>query len=705
MAREPYREYLRRSGQGPGPRLVPRYYDLTSRSLRDDIGKGLDEEGRIVAETVAGIRADNVASGLKKKDEPVAEDGPTVERGTVSPDQAVQEVVVGSTTFSYAVQECATNLRAELSESWISGGAEVDEVNAIWLPYRAIIIAGADEFRALTGLDYSNNELAVRLLKNAYTALGSNLANDLSNGLSQAEVARLSPTLNLGVKASKKPAAKEPEVAAKARDLFTSLTGLRAPLNPREYGRIQASYKAVGDKLQANLGEEFNEYYQKTYGVAPLHHATLIAKSLASSKPLDSSKTAAPDPFASFGIPAADVEAFQESESLEFNAELVDVDFDEAKAKSIAADMWRSLHSGDLHLLQKLYAERLPEEQKIIDVAFRQLSGGLDWKFYVQQAKVAKGEVRTGLAGSDDGQRIASGNRVRLSSDDSDLETALSLAETGKVNHVIRMEAAVANKHIDEMFRIADEADQESRDAILADDALLAAIQACCDDLAWERIFKALNGQADLADLLKSRTGGKRGFWNMFDRTDEEGMRADIRAYIGRRRQFHRKALREENRKLSPDKRVPENLLQQAAEARVKDECRQLMANPDVKAIIESEMQGYDLAQTQSVLLGAGEESAVAHVLRDGDMSVPESEIIQSIRNMSPDERKRLSQDTRYLERLADLLTDPAEYRDAMNALYSEHTGDGPDRLAELDKYSRSSREIGIAKRARYSSS
>ena len=62
--------------------------------------------------------------------------------------------------------------------------------------------------------------------------------------------------------------------------------------------------------------------------------------------------------------------------------------FSVGTAKENAKEMWRILHAGgELHLITSiLYGPYNDEEQRLIRVAFRRLSGGIDFHFYVKQA-------------------------------------------------------------------------------------------------------------------------------------------------------------------------------------------------------------------------------------------------------------------------------------------------------------------------------
>src|SRR5690606_33216484 len=303
------------------------------------------------------------------------------------------------------------------------------------------------------------------------------------------------------------------------------------------------------------------------------------------------------------------------------------------------------------------------EEQRLIRIAFRERSGGIDLTFYLQQALVRDRTATIGGEGTASGKDATTRTELDIGeSDPTKLQTYLSAAQHGSVDVHALLRAAVANHDIDQMFRVCEEAEAEDRAKILEDRKLLADIQAACDTVARDRIYKTLTNQADLVDRLYQRADG----WG----TDEKGMREDIKYYVKKlRKQFGKEIRERENRKKQAGQQPmnpPE--IQEEVDQRIRDACLRLSANPSVKRILEEELSGEELSETESLVMHEGKTTAQSDVLRDGNDA---DTIIAGIINTPPDQRARLRSDPAYLLLLKERLQDPDDYRKAIDALMS----------------------------------
>ena len=299
-----------------------------------------------------------------------------------------------------------------------------------------------------------------------------------------------------------------------------------------------------------------------------------------------------------------------------------------------------------------------------------------------------------GAAGSDAGYEITGDRRVGAIGSASELDSAIALASTGRIDLDVRLRAACSANDMDSVYRLIEEASETEHRAILANSAMMGVLRRQADDqYEWDRVYRALTGDSDLVDRLESRAHGEHGIiGGMFDNTDEAGMRRDIQAYMRQRRAAIRRELEAAAREANPA--APAAVPPATVDTRLREDCQRLMANPDVRAIIEGELSGYERSRIEGMLGNAGEENPDAHVLTDGDWTESESDIIASIRTMTPEQRQAHLNDPAYMTRLM-ALCDTEEYRrDAMNALTSGVAAGGDDHLAALEVASRGFEDV-----------
>jgi hypothetical protein len=161
-------------------------------------------------------------------------------------------------------------------------------------------------------------------------------------------------------------------------------------------------------------------FYRSLYGVDPDRHAVELARTMVRASRRDAAAVAS-----ALGVAATGLDALADVPSEvpiidESNRRLVRPDFTVEIATHNAAEMWRLLHGfGELHLIEAvLYGPYNDEEQRLIRVAFRRLSGGLDLQFFLQQAIHNRQAVDTygalnfaslGAEGTSEGQAVTGG--------------------------------------------------------------------------------------------------------------------------------------------------------------------------------------------------------------------------------------------------------------------------------------------------------
>ncbi len=752
------RDFLRRGQLGAGHELERRANaQVSGGSCRQKLNEGCSDETRQEAERVLGIRVDAAAIGTIDGQARLATDGSALASGTgrIPLDQALRETLCGTQTLSQYIHAKALEMAGELNESWASGYADSADVLAIWRGYLAGVEPHVPALQTSTG---TTNIHPVELLANAFVEVGGGtLQSKLNESLDADERPQVLPVMHMraedvSARAVQGTEGVTAEVAAErvtsraggeqmataARELFATMTRL-GPMSQRE--DFEAAGRALREKLAlpaldapvtaalppagarlpgARAGgpaavqsggvdtaapRAFRDFYRRDFGMDPTRHAVELVRSLGDRAHIPTSTAATLMQLPADQISAAPVLP-DEPVINESNRHLCRPDFTIADARTRAENIWRTLHgAGQIQLITNELEGRTQEEQRLIHIFFRRLSGDIDLRFYLEQARaqqtaIAGGGPHTfssvGARGSDEGQHVAgaSGTRIHVAGDLAEIDQIRDLAATGAISVEVRMRAAADANNMDELYRLVEGATEAERRRVLVDSPLMARLRGFCDDgYEWDRVYKTLTGQADLTDRLQSRAHGEHGLiGGMFDNTDETRMRSDIQDYMRQRRrdiraELQRSAPRGENGQ-------PVAVTDAQVNARVREDCQRLMANPDVRAIIEAELSGFERSQTEGLVLNAGEESADARVLTEGDLTENEEQIIASIRTMPPAERARRRTDPAYLRRLHALCDTEEQRRDAMNALFSDVEPGTDDHLSSLEQASRSADEV-----------
>jgi hypothetical protein len=741
-ARE-FEKHFRVMGKAPGPALVEHYNRKYNRDLRGEVNEYVSDGELVECNRILGFSTDSATVGViggkvREHDAPQPTDGPP---RIVDLAQAMRETYddAGTLKAGAPLSQITHDFADTIANQWmyepgglmyyLSGrypGCSKDELLGRWRKYKALIESKRDAITKHTNLKPSQIH-PIELLSNAVMEKGGDLAAKISRFFGDRLFSKGSAPQILAEMGLTPSAAAERSQAAQqelmsadptkgieqaaqqqfgepARFLFKAISTLPASLAPEQIAPVVAAYKENIDKKLANAPElaaatmgsieerpprSFKAFYRVEYGVDPELH---IARILKSHK--DSGKDVA------YAAQQFDIESKLElgiqaplGEELKIdqrNQHLVRHDFKEQTAKDTAAALWKAIHEGTRFnvVITKLYTDFAKEEQRLIRIAFRELSGGLDLQFYIQQKLLQQREGLTGATvteiggdGTDKAKGITDKQGIDLGESDlNKLETSLTAAQHGTVDCYAMMRSAASTGDIDQMFRLADEAEQEDRAKILGDKVLMDKIKSCCDQVAWDRIFKTLTNQADLADRLYARAYGSFDTWNPFDATDEAGMRNDIKAYVKKlRRQFDRdvRAAEDKRAKAGEKPRDPDSIEQEITR-KVKEACHRLMVNVSVRRIIEEELSAEELSDVEGLILNGGETNTMGDVARSGkDAEV----IIAGIRTTPPEQRVKLRSDPAYLEKLAHALPDPNDYRQAMDALMSNRQGE-----SKLDK-------------------
>lgn len=722
-------------GQAPGPALTE-YYNKKyhGHDLRGEVNEYVSDSELVECERILGFRANSATVGIiggqiQEHGEGKAEqkDGHVM----VGLDQALRETFDDKgNSLSRRTSDYAQNIANWLYETqgYQFGinlhypGVNANDFLTAWEKYSNLITEKKRELASKTTLA-PNQIHAIEFLQNAVMEKGGDLAGKITRfydgnereqilremGLRPSDAANRAKAANDALMSTDPLKGLEQQAKAayaeNAAKLFESISTLSPSLSTESLVPVAAAYKlCVTQKLPAapetagpktaSIDEgrppkSFNGFYRLEYGIDPQTHITRVLKSFRD-RGRDVSGAAT---LFSVEVPST-IEPPKEDELKidDRNKHLVRPNFTEDTARTVARELWNAIHEGTrLNVVMvKLYTDFADEEQRLIRMAFRAISGGIDIQFYLQQKLLQKkkGQVLAGMnipshdinviggEATEEAKKQGASKKTDLKVGDTDaneLSTAISALKEGTVDTYAMMKSAANNRDVDSIMRLADEAEQPDRAKILADRGLMDQLRLACDAVAWDRVYKTLTNQADLVDRLFQRGAGLG--------TDEKGMREDIKAHVRRLRKKFRKELQAVEDKKAPgqQKASPEEI-DKAAQQKVREECQRLMSNISVRRIIDEELSSEELSEVESLIMNAGETTTQSEVLRDGNDA---EKIIAGIRNTAPQERARLRGDARYLELLAHRLRDKTDYQKAIDALMSDRPGE--DVLSKID--------------------
>ena len=749
-------ELLRRAHEAPGPELARRIQAAgcdVRLKIQPNWNRGLSADNLITAERIFGFATDQAAVGVIGGQGALATDNRVADgQNKVPLEQALRETVVAGQVLTQVIHDKAQELANELGR-WL--GARADHVSGIWDAYRGVVSEPVcTGLRDRTGLP---RVWAIELLANAFVQVGgaalqtklqTELGRDHNDviqrmGMQPTDVAARRQMAQDGTNQTGDATADHSALAAThavvdaaaqaerfkspAADLFSSLATIR-PFSD------DTALTAIGGKLHSGLGmaaiaapspnvtvgpvlaptadrdpgarpggpahpndpapTDFKSYYRHTYGIDPTRHVVEVARALATpqrSAAVIGRLLGVDDPNAFAAVPApTDAVVIDES-----NRTLVGPDFTPAEANHRAQQIWDLLHTnGQIQLIRERIDGRTQEEQRLINIAFRNLSGGIDLAFYIQQhlAQIhdaggndAEFAVQAGGEGAHNDTR-----RMNIVGTTAETEAMLEVAQKGRVSLEGRLTGSIKANNMDDVYAAIEGATAVERRAILANPELMSQLRAFGDDsYEWNRIYKGLSGESDMFDRLESRAHGRHGFIGAFEGTDEKGMSTDIRAYAHTRKVAI-------TREIVGGDGAPNATQQQQVDARLRAEFQSLAENPSIRAILQDELSGTELAQREGMLMNSGEDNHAASALTEGDWTEDEEKIIDDIKHMTPAERQRLRNDPEYINQLHKAIQTQATWRDAMIALDSDVDGSkagAEDNFGTLERASRGERQ------------
>jgi hypothetical protein len=750
-------DLLRRGKQSPGSTLANRIQaqgiDVRLRIQKKIYAKNMQEVERIL-----GFAADQATVGVIGGQGTLASDN-KVENGTgkVPLEQALRETTTESgeplTEFIHGkAQELATELTR-----WF--GPRADHVRTTWNNYKTGISEKVcADLRTKTGLP---RVWPIEMLANAYLPIGGGALetklkeglgkdhNDVITemGMSPTDITARKNLASAGVVEDNKDlskndaklqdATKDAEQAQKveqfrapAKELFDGLSNM---------GRVPGDdkLKGLGAKLTAGLamdkiaatgpapvpaaeldvsakpggpvhpGEgsptDFASFYKREFGIDPRRHAVEVAKALAN-KERTAQQIGDLLGVHDASLYAPPAEQKEDGFTLdEKNLTLVSPGFSLDEASNRAKKIWDLLHdNGQIQLIRQEFGST-QEEDRLINIAFRKLSAGIDIHFYLQQhlsqQKAFGNDSKYALSVGGGGVGDKDTRGLSVVGTEAETEAAVERAQTGKVSIEKQLLTAAKADNMDEVYSLIESATPDQKRQVLANSEVMTALRGFGDDsYEWNRIYKGLTGQADLFDRLESRAHGRHGLiGGTFEGTDEKGMSKDIVAYAKQRKvEIRAEVITTICGGKEPTSAENKKKVDGEVSRRLREEFQSYMENPSIRALLTDELSGAELAKVEGQLNNSGDEDKTASALTEGDWTEDEEKILADIKKMSPAERKRCRENPEYIAQLRKAIQSQGTWRDAMIALDSTEDGskgDNDDNFAKLEKASRSMRQ------------
>jgi hypothetical protein len=718
-ASDTYRPLLQRARLVAGPELETRFAADHHFSLRTWIYENMGPRNRSGAARILGSEQGS-SVGVFNGQVLLAGEGPA--NAQMSIHQALRE----TTYADRPLTEWASVSSRVIGEAM--GDGNKNALLGEWTQFSVAVAMSATMLQQRTGMVIR----ALDLLRNAYMEHSGHFETRLGQKFKGQDLADIQKALGLDVEAAEAAKHQSPEQQAEAAFGTTAtelwdalrvlavagevaLVGLPVARQALANGR---ALPALGEGAPSGETEErpprtFRGFYRHRYGTDPELHAAATVRTFTDA---DLRRSAAEQ----LGLPAGAVDhpPVAPTEKLiigDSNRKLVRASFTVDDATARAEKMWRVLHAGGSisTIVADVYGDCNDEEQRLVRIAFRELSGGFDLLFYIRQAMAAREDekdrprsyggydpamfqpagaktttARVGAEGTAAGRKVAplGWGQVHVQGSETELDAALAVATSGEIDHNTRLLTAAKRGDSDHVFRILDDLDRDELARVLRDGPLIALLQSKLNQHQWERAFKTITGQADLADRLYSRSHGKGRLERVFGGTDEEGMREDMPAYVRRLRlKFDREVRAELTAKGVPASDPgAQQVIDGEINRRLIDALGHLRSNQAVQDILKHELDDDELAEMEGHLRAEGEAQWAALIGGKGA-----SAILAEIRSMSPAQRKERLADPAYLRMLGDRLTSEKDYRDAMNALTAEDERSGDGALGRLEAASR----------------
>lgn len=758
-AAEPWlRDMLRRAQEAPGPTMANRI-QACGCDVRHRMQKGLSEGPLMQAERILGFVTDQATTGVIGGTGTLATDNkPKSGEGKVGLEQALRETVLESgEVLSAVIHKAATDIADELNSTFYINASTVRKH---WNNYcgkvNQYVLA---DLREKTGLP---RVWACELLANAFLQVGGGtlqsklnekiaskdpaLITDMGMQVSDIEARKTLAQQGVkldnsgneqanndvlaGAKAKVEQEAKVDVFKTPAKELFDGLSTLShgpeddvvlkalgeklknglamSPITGAAVAPAKAATPTVDSDIGAKPGgpvhpgeaapTDFAGFYKKEYGIDPRRHAVEVAKSYATAgrTPQQVGELLQVTDASLFAPPVAPPETLEITAA---NRTLVGPDFSVDRAKQIAERIWNLLHdNGQMQFIRHEIDGRTQEEQRLINIAFRQKSAGIDLVFYLQQHLTQQKTNNPGLYKSVGGGGVGDADKrsLQVHGEVAETEAAIEVAAKGKLSLETELSSLIKANNMDGVYKAIENATPDERRAILANSDLMTQLRGFGDDsYEWKRIYKGLTGELDLYDKLDSHAHGKHGFiGGGFEGTDEKGMKDDIAGHAKKRREEIRKQVLagDPYKGKMPSKPEDVEAFNKKVQTLLLAEFQQHAENPSIRAILTDELSGTELGDAQGQLMNGGEESKVASLLHDSDLTENEEKIIADIKKMTPAERAKRRKDPQFMAQLQKACGSQETWRDAMIALESTEDGskgENDDNFSKLEKASR----------------
>jgi hypothetical protein len=632
-----------------------------------------------------------------------------------------------------------------------------------WEPFRVAVLKTTGEMSVATGIKVR----AIDLLRNAYAEHSGHFQTNLEGKFhdKQDELREIKRELGLTEDVDVPPDAPPPTVAEQAEKMFGSpaktlwwwISQLHPMSQAYEYTCVgtmmqfrkmpevpaDAASKAKpapakgepGYSIEQRPPRNFNAYYQLQYGISPDRHAAAIVRGMPDDKRVVPAEEAGKllnldDPKMVTGewkAPEGEDSAIGEHNRHLVRSSFV-IDGTRNDARKAAEEIWKVLlEQSRFDVIQTTLGKYIEEEQRLIRVEFRKLSGGIDLAFYVRQAMEARERRKyelmddsssfglsslstvpkqstlqlasnrwayasnIGTEGTQAGKAITTDRVIATAASDSELDQMLSISMSGNLDVRTRLWAAIKRDSQEEALRVVDELTVDERKIVLKDGPLMSKLvgSGWFPQFEEERVYKILTGQGDLADRLYSRSHGGT-YWErkLWGGTDEEGMKRDIALYTRQMRLKANADVRAEAEAIMARNKgtnslpIPPEVIEKEVDRRVGEAFMKLAANPSCRKIMESELTDSELAEMDSMIrTGSGTAHDWAVAGRAG-----KNDILADIQSMKPHERQMRLNDPNYMRVLGQQLRDEKDFREAVNALKEGSAGNG---ISKLDDASR----------------
>ncbi len=713
------KDLLQRAKLQPGVELTKRCNeDPEIGSLRNRLHKGLDEDALQICERVLGMKIDAATAGKiggevhlvdDKKDQVTNPTGTDKDGKPLVPlAQAYREVLVDGVTISQLTQDAAQRMAVEL-DSW-RFGSHVDLVLGIWNPYNAAFDKAKPAITTATGVTKLH---AIELFQNQFATVpkGGDLLTKVKGCFSkQEQLTQITTAMELGqVKIDERAAEGKAEAPSDekafgpvAADLWAKLSdalviagaGVRQklPLAGAAYdaGKALDAPKAAAlvpgatPTAPAHGPAPFSAFYQKAYGILPQRHVVEVGRMMGYHNGITVDQAAE-----FLHIDKASIEGEQKADpATDETVKVLPSGFTRDQAKETAKHIWDQLHdNGDPVKIRVMIDGKRPDELDWIKAAFRQFSAGIDLLFYMKQSAELRARAGfgdntrpTGGGGAHAAGAPAGNDAVSQKGDASNWAELADLTKTADVTIETRVRNAIASSNKNEIFRIADNATPAERKTILGNSQLIEQLRGL-GQVDFDRVYAALTGTCDMATRMFSRSEGNvDGKWDRaFSSTDTEGMKADIKDYAARRKEFY--TVEYEKQHQPPD--------DADIQAKVRKDVVAQYNNPDVRAVIESELSlmfrgGNQLNENgvaiKNQMLNGGEADATTK-LTTAEFEWA-GDILAAIRGLPVEQRQRYRTDPEFMIRLATELRG-LKHQLAMLAIESDEPA-GEDHIGRL---------------------